>query len=183
MDRSKRSNFDPKGVAEEGETKGLGRGRAPCASRSESERICAARRAPVERHELVRRSDQIEDALHVGPEVEAGNRNACNADAGGEITDGEAGVVHDAVSGVARQAVADPVEAVRGRELEDRREIRDDLAELRIPLLDEEDVAVPVVHDRLPDGIAAEDTGRAEAARDAGNDFEPGIDLHEREVL
>ena len=62
-------------------------------------------------------------------------------------------------------------------------QVGDHLAELRIALLDEEDVAVAVVHHRLADGVAAEDAGRAEAAGDSGHDREARVDLHEREVL
>src|SRR5919204_4421499 len=151
--------------------------------RSDPERVRAVRRAAVDGDDAVPGADQVEDALHVGAEVEARDGHAGDADPVRQVADGEAGVVHHLASGVAGQAVADPVEAVGTRELEDGGQVGDDLAELRVALLDEEDVAVPVVHDGLADGVAAEDAGRAEGAGDARHDLEARVDLHEREVL
>src|SRR3954471_5700623 len=113
----------------------------------------------------------------------AGHRQAGRGQTVREVADGEAGVVHDLAAGVTGQAVADPVEPVLRRgELHDRVEVRYHLAELRIALLDEEDVAVAVVHDGLAHGVTAQHAGRAERTGDTGIDLERRVDLHEREV-
>src|SRR6266567_2994700 len=150
---------------------------------SEPERVGAAHRAAVHRYELVVRADQGEDLAHVGAEAEARHRDAGDPDSVRQVAHGEAGVVHHLAAGVARQPIADPVEPIRSRELDEQGQVRNHLAELRIALLDEEDVAVPVVHHGLADRVPAEDASRAEGAGDAGNHLEARVDLYEREVL
>src|SRR3954468_19066272 len=157
--------------------------RRAAAACSHPERIRAASPAAVHGDELVARPDDVEDAVHVGAEAQAGHRQAGDGQAVREVADGEAGVVHDLAAGITGKAVAGPVEPVlRRRELHERVEVRYHLAELRIALLDEEDVAVPVVHDGLAHGVTAQHAGRAERAGDTGNDLERRVDLHEGEV-
>src|SRR6266699_4684820 len=77
---------------------------------SEPERVGAAHRAAVHRHELVARADQSEDLAHTGAEAEARHRYAGDPNSVRQVAHGEAGVVHHLAAGVARQPIADPIE-------------------------------------------------------------------------
>src|SRR5688572_22495695 len=81
-------------------------GAGPLSVDSDPERVGAARGAPVHGDELVARSDEIEDALHVGAEVQARYRHTGDADPMCQVTHGEAGGIHDTAPGIAGQAVA-----------------------------------------------------------------------------